>query len=65
MKLFSEYYAGHINHSFFLFGDDDIKFLEQFPTDLWNRAIKRRYFYDLPNALLKEKKLEKIKHYQT
>lgn len=53
MKLFSEYYAGHINHSFFLFGDDDIKFLEQFPTDLWNRAIKRRYFYDLPNALLK------------
>ena len=53
MKLFSEYYAGHINHSFFLFGDDDIKFLEQFPTELWNRAIKRRYFYDLPNALLK------------
>lgn len=53
MKLFSEYYAGHISHNFYLFGEDDIKFLEQFPQELWNRAIKQRYYADLPKALLK------------
>lgn len=52
MKLFSEYYAGHISHNFYLFGEDDIKFLEQFPQELWNRAIKQRYYADLPRALL-------------
>lgn len=52
MKLFSEYYAGHISHNFYLFGEDDIKFLEQFPQELWNRAIKQRYYADLPKALL-------------
>lgn len=53
MKLFSEYYAGHISHNFYLFGEDDIKFLDQFPQELWNIAIKRRYYADLPKELLK------------
>lgn len=52
MKLFSEYYAGNINHDFHLFGEDDIKFLEQFPAKLWEYAIKYRYCVDLPKALL-------------
>jgi hypothetical protein len=53
MKLFSEYFAGHINHDFHLFGDDDMKFLKQFPARLWEKAIAQRYCVDLPTALLK------------
>jgi len=53
MKLFSEYFAGHINHDFHLFGEDDMKFLRQFPAKLWERAIAQRYCVDLPKALLK------------
>jgi hypothetical protein len=52
MKLFSEYYAGNVNHDFHLFGDDDIQFLEQFPAKLWEYALKYRYCVDLPKALL-------------
>jgi hypothetical protein len=52
MKLFSEYYAGHINHDFHLFGEDDIKFLHQFPKAFWQKAFAQRYCADLPKALL-------------
>lgn len=52
MKLFSEYFAGHINHDFHLFGEDDMKFLRQFPARLWEKAIAQRYCVDLPKALL-------------
>jgi len=52
MKLFSEYYAGHINYDFHLFGEDDIKFLHQFPKAFWQKALVQRYCADLPRALL-------------
>ena len=43
MKLFREYYAGHINHDFHLFGEDDIEFLRQFAiTDNNNQHIGDR-----------------------
>lgn len=62
MKLFREYYAGHINHDFHLFGDDDIAFLKQFKIlekgsrndigdRLWKLLIIERYTVDLPKAL--------------
>jgi len=51
MKLFSEYYAGHINHNFHLFGKDDIEFLQQFPKKQWQKAMVQRYCVDLPKAL--------------
>jgi len=51
MKLFLEYYAGHINHDFHLFGADDIEFLRQLPDRFWKYAIIERYCVDLPRAL--------------
>ena len=52
MKLFSEYYSGQVNYDFHLFGQDDIDFLEQFPSIHLEDAIVQRYCFDLPQALL-------------
>ena len=63
MKLFSEYFSGHVSHDFHLFGNDDMDFLHQFPQSVWARAIEERYGVDLPAALTQreEARRKKIK----
>ena len=63
MKLFSEYFSGHVSHDFHLFGNDDMDFLHQFPQSVWARAIEERYGLDLPAALTQreEARRKKIK----
>jgi len=61
MKLFSEYFSGHVSHDFHLFGNDDMDFLHQFPQSVWARAIEERYGLDLPAALTQREEARKKK----